>query len=154
MIPVGASLMLTPWHAAHLLLAVLWLASLLAAMIAERTLRRAGPPSHLQRAELRWRIGAWLEVPASLGMLLSGARLLSQPHDVGRGFIVMVVAGLMAIFFNIFSAWLIHKRRAAARGGRWASFDKLDALLRRLGLLVLVTAAAALFAGAWAPHAG
>jgi hypothetical protein len=152
--PGDASLMQTPWHAAHLLLAWLWLGGLLAALIAERALRRAGPPSHLRRAELRWRLGAWLELPASLGMLLSGALLLSQPHEVGRGFIVMVVAGLMAIFFNIFSAWLIHKRRAAARGGRWASFDKLDALLRRLGLLVLLATAAALFAGAWAPHAG
>jgi hypothetical protein len=152
--PGNASLMQTPWHTAHLVLAWLWLGGMLAALVAESRWRRAGSTSHLKRAEWRWRLGAGLELPASLGMLLSGAWLLSQPHDVGRSFIVMVVAGLMAIFLNIFSAWLIHKRRAAARGGRWASFDKLDALLRGLGLLVLLCIAAALLASAWPSQAG
>lgn len=131
----------------HAGLALLWVAALALGLWQDRGLAAALGPARLHGAQRRWRLAAWLEAPACLGVLLSGARLLSEPHAGGTAFVVMVAAGLMAVFFNLFALWLVHKRLAAARLGHDASFARLHGLQQRLGALVLAGAVAALAGG-------
>ena len=139
-----------PHHlpAAHFLFAGLWLGCILTEALFERVLGSAGRPAQRLLAELHWKVDVFVEVPAFVGVLVTGALMLPAPHAVGTPFVVMLAVGMMAIFLNVFCVWLVHKRRNAARREHWQAFDKLDFFQHKLGALVLLGVLVAVLAGA------
>jgi hypothetical protein len=132
---------------AHFALAALWLGCIFTEVIVARALFAAGPDFRVRVSQLRWKVAALVEMPAFLCVLVTGAYTLGAPHAVGTSFQVMLTVGGLTIFLGVFNTWLVYKRLAAARAGRWAVLEKLIYLQQKLGLLVLLGVLTALVAG-------
>jgi hypothetical protein len=133
---------------AHLGLACVWLGCILAAIIVDLTLAPAGEVVRARLARFHWALAACVETPAFLGVFVTGAYILSSPHAAGLGFQVMVTAGVLAIFLNVFKVWLTYKRLLAMRRSSWLTLEKLSFYQSVLGYLVLIGVLTATLAGA------
>jgi hypothetical protein len=136
------------WIATHFALACIWLGCIVTDLITVRTLQPDGDGLRLQLSRLQWKLAAYVELPAFLGVLLTGGYSLATPRTVTTGFLVMLTVGLLTIFLNVFKVWLIRKRLSAALKGSWATHDKLVYFQRQLGALVLAGVVTAIAAGA------
>jgi hypothetical protein len=132
---------------AHYALACLWLGGMVTSVVVDRTLASTGEDFRVRLSELHWRVAAYVELPAFLGVLVTGAISLGHPHAWSRGFQVMVTSGLLTLFLGVFKTWLVRKRLAAARGGRWVALEKLSYFQGKLGALVLLGVLTAIVAG-------
>ena len=132
--------------AAHLGLACLWLGCIATVAIVSRT-AFVGDESRLQLSKLHWLVAAFVELPAFLGVLFTGAQALGEPHSAGLGFKLMLTVGLLTIFFGVFKVWLIYKSWSAARRGSWPAHDLLVGFQRQLSLCILVGVFVAIAAG-------
>ena len=72
---------------------------------------------------------------------------MSSPHATDLAFLAMILPGVMSVFLGVFGIWLAYKRQVAARTQKWASFERVDQLERRLELLVLLGVLVAIAAG-------
>jgi hypothetical protein len=133
---------------AHLAFACIWLGCIVTQLIVERSLFAAGEDFRLRSSQLNWRIAVFVEVPAFVGVLVTGAYTLAMPHAVGLGFQVMLTAGVLTVFLSVFKVWLIYKRLSAARRNSWSTHEKLVYFQRSMGVLVLFGVFISIIAGA------
>jgi hypothetical protein len=131
----------------HSALACIWLGCIVTEIIVERNLSFTGEGFRVRLSQLNWKVAAYVEVPAFLGVLVTGAYILGTPHAMSPGFQVMITVGLLTIFLNVFKVWLIYKRLSAALRSSWAAHEKLIYFQRVLGVLVLAGVLTAIVAG-------
>src|SRR5512141_156882 len=133
--------------AIHLTFAALWIGCILTEALFERALLAGDRASHLQLAQLHARVDLLVEIPAFVGVLLTGIILSTQAHSGSIAFMTMVLCGLGAIIANLYCVWLVFQRRSAAVHADWVRFDRLDHLQHKVGALVQLFALVALIAG-------
>lgn len=131
----------------HLTFAALWAGCILTEALFERALLAGDRASHLTLARLHVRVDLLIEIPAFIGVLITGTILGLQPHPASLANSVMMLSGLGAIAANLYCVWLVFKRCNAAESEDWQRFDRLDHLQHKFGALVLLFVVAALVAG-------
>ena len=131
----------------HALLAALWLGCILTEALFERALLTQGPDSRTTLAKLHVRVDQWIELPALLGVLVTGTLMVTQPHATGPAFTTMLWAGMVGILANLVCVRLVFQRRDAALANQWQRFERLDHLQHQVGAVVLVGVVVALVAG-------
>ncbi len=134
-------------QSAHFLLCAVWLASILVGILVQLRWAARDPSTRTTRAALHWKLDAFIKAPAFLGVFASGAFMLSSPHATDLAFLAMILPGVMSVFLGVFGLWLAYRRQVAARTQKWASFERVDQLERRLELLVLLGVLVAIAAG-------
>lgn len=140
---------MTPlFRSAHFALAGIWLGCIVTEFIVERALGSIGDDFRVRLSQLNWKIASFVEAPAFIGVLVTGAYTLAMPHGVGLAFQVMLTAGLLTIFLAVFKVWLVYKSRSAALEGKWTAHGKLIYFQRMLGTLVLLGVLVSIIAGA------
>jgi hypothetical protein len=133
----------------HFLFAGFWLGCVVAIALFERVLLAGDRTDHLKLAAIHERVDKLVEVPAILGVLVTGALLWVQGHRSGAAQHLMVFAGLVAIAANLHCVGLVFKRNRAAKAGNWSEFDRLDNIQHKIGAVVLVGILVAIGAGVW-----
>ena len=134
-------------HTAHFLLSGIWLAAIIAGFIVHFRYAASELQFQARGAELNWKLDSLVKAPALLGVLATGAIMLSAPKATGLAFQAMIIPGLMAVFLGIFSVWLSYKRRSAAQGLKPVAFKRIDGIQRAIELVVLACVVVAIIAG-------
>jgi hypothetical protein len=121
----------------HLVLVGIWLGCVLTEALFERALLGKGRPQELILVGLHKRVDLMVELPALIGVLVTGAMLLA---GAGESSVLhtKIAFGLLAIFANLYCVWLVFRRAKAATTGDWAQFETLDHLQHKWGAVVLV----------------
>lgn len=126
----------------HLLCAGAWIGCLWTELAFERLLCSNDPALRLQLARLHWRVDRWVELPAMLGVLWTGAWMWPQGAATAALLGMAAVAGL-AITANALCVEVVRQRLRAAqllsahtRAGE--RFDFWDRWQHRLGVAVFV----------------
>ena len=133
--------------AVHAVCASLWLGCVLTEALFERALLPKGADARLTLAALHVRVDKLVEIPAILGVAVSGVLMLGLGRAGGFSFKLMVGAGLVAILANAYCVLLVLNRHAAVVKGDWARFEALDHKQHKFGAIVLVAMLVALGAG-------
>lgn len=141
--------MSTALVAIHAVSAGLWLGCILTEALFERALLPIGRDSQLTLARLHVRVDKVVEVPAIIGVLVSGLLMFPLSNRSGIAFQTMLAAGGIAIAANLYCVWLVFKRCDAAAAGNWQRFDALDHIQHKVGAIVLIGVLVALVAGYW-----
>ena len=136
----------------HVLLAGLWIGCILTEALFERAMLAGDRRSHAALAELHVRVDNFVEIPAFLGVLLTGWSLYPSRSIDGPWFHLKIAAGLAAILVNVYCVVLVYQRRAAAQTGDWDRFDWLDHRQHPFGAAVLVFALIAMLIGMALKH--
>jgi tetratricopeptide (TPR) repeat protein len=113
----------------------------------ERALLPQGNDARKTLANLHVRVDQFVEIPAIVAVIVTGAALWLQAPPTSQGFTLMLVAGCLAIVANLVCVWLVFARRNAARSDHWPRFDVLDHRQHAWGAVVLVGVLVALAAG-------
>ena len=135
--------------AIHVTFASLWLGCILTEALFERALLPKGRGGQLTLAHLHVRVDKVVEIPAILGVLVTGILMLSETTRTSVAFQFMLLAGAIAIAANFYCVWLVFKRRDAAVAGNWLRFEALDHIQHKAGGAVLVAVLIGLVAGYW-----
>ncbi len=130
----------------HLLFVGVWLGCVLTEALFERALLGQGRAQELILVRLHKRVDVWIEIPAFMGVLISGGLLLSQA-TWSSTLQVKIIFGLVAIAANIYCVGLVFRRTKTAESGDWARFEALDHLQHKWGAVVLVAILLALGLG-------
>lgn len=133
----------------HFLFAASWLGCVVSIAICERILLAGDRSSHLTLSSLHMRVDKFVEVPAILGVLVTGALLFMQVHRADMALYVMAGAGVIAIGTNLYCVGLVTRRHRAALDGRWSDFDRIDNWQHKVGAVVLVAMLLAFITGIW-----
>ena len=133
--------------ALHLMFAAVWLGCIVTEALFERALLPQGNDARKTLANLRVRVDQFVELPAIVAVIVTGAALWLQAPPTSQGFTLMFVAGCLAIVANLVCVWLVFARRDAARSEHWPRFDTLDHRQHAWGTVVLVGVLVALAAG-------
>lgn len=128
----------------HASLAALWLGCVLTEVFFERTLLAAGPAQHRLLAQLHRRVDLWLELPALLGVAVTGGLLLAGRSGTDALLGWKLAAGIAAVACNLYCVVLVLRRAACAEAGDATGFARLDRAQHRWGAGVLVALLAAL----------
>ena len=131
---------------AHLVFVGLWLGCVLTEALFERALLGQGRAQELILASLHRRVDLFVEIPAFLVVLATGAALLASAPPSGLLHAKIGLA-LGAIAANVACVWLVFERARAAGLGDWGRFEKLDHLQHKLGAVVLLGIVGALGSG-------
>ena len=115
----------------------LWLGCVLTEAAFERTLLAGSREAHATLARLHLRVDLFVEVPAMLGVLTTGA-LLWPSAAWTAGTQAMAALGALALAANAVCVWLVVARHKAAKAGDWNRFDLLDHRQHQIGAVVLV----------------
>ena len=134
----------------HLLLVGAWLGCVLTEALFERALLGQGPAQELLLSQLHKKVDLWVEIPAFLGVLLSGAVLLARsgPALPAAQLGLKIGCGLLAMAVNAYCVHLVWRRAAHAQAGDWAAFRAVDQRQHRWGAVVLISLLLALGLGA------
>jgi uncharacterized membrane protein len=132
----------------HIIAVGIWLGCVLTEALFERALLGAGREQELLLAGLHRRVDLLVEIPAFVVALLTGALML---HNAAPSALlhVKIGFGLLAAAANAYCVWLVFRRFAHARAGRWAAFDRVDQLQHKFGAVVLVGIVVALSIGVY-----
>lgn len=130
----------------HLVFVGVWLGCVLTEALFERALLGQGRAQERILVGLHKRVDVWIEIPAFVGVLISGSLLLSQAAWSAT-LQAKIVFGLGAIAANIYCVGLVFRRAQAAESGDWAKFEALDHLQHKWGAVVLVAILLALGLG-------
>jgi uncharacterized membrane protein len=133
--------------ALHLLLAGVWLGCVLAEALFERALLASGPANAQLLARLHLRVDVAVEVPAFLGVLLTGTWMLLGHTATDLWLAAKIAAALLAVLANAWCVALVIRRVAAAQRGDRAAFLRLDHRQHQLGAVVLAGMLVALMLG-------
>lgn len=136
----------SPLLAIHLACAGIWLGCVLTEALFERALLGKGREQELILVELHKRVDLFVEIPAFVGVLISGAWMFAGT-EVSPAIAFKIVAGLLAIAANVYCVWLVFRRAAVASLGQWEAFARLDHLQHRFGAWVLLAILVALITG-------
>ena len=132
--------------ALHLSAVGMWLGCVITEALFERALLGKGREQELLLSSLHKRVDLVVEIPAFLGVLITG--LLMLPHAASSTiFMVKLGFGLLALAANIVCVGIVFKRAKAANTGDWDSFAQLDHLQHKIGAVVLIGLLVALGCG-------
>jgi len=130
----------------HLLAIGLWLGCVLTEVLFERALLGKGRAQEALLADLHRRVDVFVEVPAFVLVLVSGAFMWTN-HAGDLWLHAKIGLGCIAIAANVYCVWLVFARSRAAQEGRWDDFERIDARQHRYGAVVLVAMLAAIVLG-------
>lgn len=130
----------------HILLVGIWLGCVLTEALFERALLGKGREQERILTRLHKRVDVWIEIPAFVGVLVSGGVLLNHA-DWNRILQTKVLLGLVAIAANAYCVGLVFRRSKTAESGDWERFEALDHLQHKWGAVVLVAMLLALGLG-------
>lgn len=129
----------------HLFCIAAWTGCILVEALYEHSI---DPSPAMRRfvSELHWRTDKYIEIPALLGVLLTGGAML---HSAAMTPLLWtkVALGLMAILFNAICVGLVVQRLRTARAGEFDAWQRLDYWQHKLGAVVLLTLVTALGIG-------
>lgn len=130
----------------HVCCAGVWLGCIATEALFERALLGKGRTQEMILAELHKRVDLAVEAPAFVLLLLTGAAMLATaaPDALLHAKIGL---GAVAVAANLYCIWLVFRRAAAARAGRWDAFARLDHRQHVYGAVVLAGVVLALAAG-------
>jgi uncharacterized membrane protein len=130
----------------HLLLIGLWLGCVLTEALFERALLGQGRAQELILTRLHKRVDLFIEIPAFVGVLLTGGAMLV--HAPASAWLHAKVGfGLLAIAANAYCVVLVWRRARLAEQGLWAEFEEVDHQQHAFGAVVLVAMLVALGLG-------
>lgn len=132
----------------HLVFAGLWLGCVLTEILFERALLGQGRAQERLLATLHKRVDLLVEIPAFVGVLLTGAFMLNSASS-GPVLHTKIGFGLIAAAANLYCVWLVFRRAKAAQAGDWESFSRLDHLQHEAGAVVLAGILGALSMGGY-----
>jgi uncharacterized membrane protein len=121
----------------HLVFVGLWLGCVLTEVLFERALLGQGRAQELILVRLHQRVDFFIETPAFLVVLITGALMLATSNP-SPALHAKITIGLVAIAANIYCVWLVFRRAKAAVAGQWDEFARLDHLQHKFGAVVLV----------------
>ena len=121
----------------HLLLVGIWLGCVLTEALFERALLGKGRAFELVLVALHKKVDLFVEIPAFVGVLLTGGWMLSMTPP-GALLHAKVGLGMVAIAANAYCVWLVFARARAAQAGQWDVFARLDHRQHAFGAVVLV----------------
>ena len=129
----------------HVLFACVWVGCVLT----QGVLERAGDGSDAIRlfiSRAHWRIDQFVEIPAFVIVLLTGAHMWTavNPNTL---IAAMVLVGLVAIVINVYCVHLARMRLKAAEAGDFRRWVEIDGQLHVYGAVLLVAQVAALAIG-------
>jgi hypothetical protein len=88
-------------------------------------------------ANLHKRVDLFIEIPAFIGVTVTGAWLLGQAMP-SLWLYIKVAMAIVAVVANAICVWLVFERAAAAQADNWERFDRLDKVQHQLGAVVLL----------------
>lgn len=121
----------------HLLLVGVWLGCVLTEALFERALLGKGHDLELVLVALHKKVDMVVEIPAFMGVLLTGGWMLSMAPPSGV-LHTKIGFGLLAIAANVYCVWLVFARARAAQAGQWDVFARLDHRQHVFGAVVLL----------------
>lgn len=121
----------------HLLFVGIWLGCVLTEALFERALLGKGREFELVLVALHKKVDLVVEIPAFVGVLLTGGWMLSMtpPSPLLHA---KIGFGLLAIVANTYCVWLVFARARAAQAGQWERFAALDHRQHMFGAVVLL----------------
>lgn len=121
----------------HLTFVGLWLGCVFTEVLFERALWGHGRANSMLLAGLHKRVDVLVEVPAFMGVLLTGWAMMDLAT---RSSLLYTKLGFayVAVIGNMYCVRLVFKRHLLARQGHWHAFSKVDRLQHKVGALVLV----------------
>ncbi|MDT8991482.1 hypothetical protein RQP54_11480 [Curvibacter sp. APW13] len=132
----------------HLCLVGVWLGCVLTEALFERALLGQGRAQELLLARLHKKVDVVVEIPAFLGVLLTGALMAAQvPMTAVLQW--KIVFGLIAIGANLYCVRLVWARLALAEAGDWDGFAAVDHRQHQWGAVVLAGLLGALGLGGY-----
>lgn len=132
----------------HLACAGIWLGCVLTETLFERALLGQGRPQELILVKLHQRVDLFIELPALIVVLASGALLLKSAALTPL-LLAKIGFGLLAVATNLYCVWLVVRRAAVAEQGEWEAFARLDQRQHKFGALVLLSLLLALLLGGY-----
>ena len=130
----------------HLLFIGLWLGCVLTEALFERALLGQSRTHEVLLADLHKRVDVWVEIPAFVAVVVTGALLLMQAQPNPMLYAKVGLGGL-AVVANAVCVGLVFARAKAAHAGQWQRFDRLDHWQHQLGAVVLLAMLGALGVG-------
>lgn len=121
----------------HLTFIGLWLGCVLTEALFERALLGQGRDKELILTALHKRVDVFVEIPAFVLVLATGAMLLANAPSGPLLHAKLAFAGL-AVGANLYCVHLVFKRHRLAVQGQWQAFEAADHLQHKLGALILV----------------
>ncbi|MGI9287721.1 MAG: hypothetical protein ACR2P1_20220 [Pseudomonadales bacterium] len=85
--------------------------------------------SHIKASKMHFATDIWVEIPAFLIVLFTGALMLNSNHVEGL-FLYKVLFGLLAIIFNIVCVYAVFKRRKYALVGDITGMNSTNPTMR------------------------
>ena len=131
----------------HLMLAAAWISCVVVEAIYEHTIDHSLPMRKFI-SQLHWNTDRFVEVPAFVGVLLTGGRMLLD-RSLTPLLATKIVFGLLAIVLNAVCVWLVFKRLQYARKDDYDAWERVDHLQHKLGGIVAVALLVAAGIGAY-----
>lgn len=129
----------------HIVCVSLWAGCILVEAIYEHSI----DDSDLMRvflSKLHWNTDKYVEIPAFLGVLATGAVMLAHV-EITALLLIKVVFGLIAIVFNAVCVGLVIKRLGYAKSGDFVRWQAVDHKQHKFGGVVLIALLIALGIG-------
>lgn len=130
---------------AHLIAVGLWVGCVAVEIVAE-LVSKSFPPESNFIAALHWRVDQFVEIPALVAVLITGAMMLPSAPTT---WIVLakIGFGLTAVGLNIVCAGLVYRRYQCQLDGDMRGYQCADVWHERVGVWVVVSMLVALVLG-------
>lgn len=139
---------MNPFLLVHLICVGIWLGCILTEALFERALLGQGRQQEKILVGLHQRVDLFVEIPAFVLVLVTGALMLSDTAT-SKLLDIKVGLGLLAILANLYCVGLVFRRTKAVRTGHWSEFERLDHLQHKWGAVVLLALLGALGLGVY-----
>ena len=130
----------------HLACAGIWLGCVITEALFERALLGKGRTQELILVALHKRVDLFVEIPAFVGVLLTGLLMLSAATP-DLLLTTKIGFGVLAMGANVYCVWLVFRRADAALAAQQAQLARLDHQQHKFGAVVLLALIAALGVG-------
>lgn len=131
----------------HIICVATWLGCILTEAIYEHSAGDSPDRRHFISV-LHWNTDKYIEIPAFLGVLLTGGAMIHQAEMTPLLWI-KIAFGLIAILFNALCVGLVVRRLGHARNGNVAGWEAIDRKQHKLGGVVLIALLVALGIGGY-----
>lgn len=129
----------------HFLAVGLWLGCVAVEIVAERVSRSLPPESNFI-AMLHWRIDQFVEIPALLVVLITGAMMLPTASNAGI-VSAKIGFGVVAVGLNFVCSFLVYRRYRCQLAGDMPGYHRADVWHERIGICVVLSMLTALSLG-------
>jgi len=130
----------------HLSFVGIWLGCVVTEALFERALLGTSRENESILASLHKRVDLFVEIPAFVGVLVTGLMMFSSAAMTTL-MIVKIVLGSIAIVANIYCVRLVFLRVVFSKAGNWQAFESADHIQHKVGAIVLLGIIAALGVG-------